>query len=107
MIALQLRRGRAIKATGAGFAYGAPIYGRRANGRVLVPDERKQVALPGPASCTQAAPPCQIGAILEAEGHRPEQRGRWHPTAVARTLKRPVQPRPDRAPHPVNCVLVN
>jgi DNA invertase Pin-like site-specific DNA recombinase len=90
MIALRLRRGRAAKAARGGFAYGSPAFGHRAAGRALVPDEREQAAIARARELQAAGASLrQIGAILEAEGHRPKRGARWHPTAVARMLKRP------------------
>ena len=90
MIALRLRRGRAAKAARGGFAYGSPAFGHRAAGRALVPDEREQAAIARARELQAAGASLrQIGAILEAEGHRPKRGARWHPTAVARVLWRP------------------
>jgi hypothetical protein len=58
-------------------------------GRALVLDEREQAAIVR-AREPQAAGASlrQTGAALEAEGHRPKRGSRWHPTAVARVLRR-------------------
>ena len=89
MIALRLRRGRAAKAARGGFAYGSPAFGHRAAGRALVPDEREQAAIARARELQVAGASLrQIGATLEAEGHRPKRGAHWHPTAVARVLRR-------------------
>jgi DNA invertase Pin-like site-specific DNA recombinase len=89
IIALRLRRGRAAKAARGGFAYGSPAYGHRADGRALIPDEREQATIARARELhAGGASLRRIGAILEAEGHRPKRGSRWHPTAVARVLKR-------------------
>jgi DNA invertase Pin-like site-specific DNA recombinase len=90
MIALRLRRGRAAKAARGGFAYGSPPYGHRADSRALVPDEHEQAAIARAFELHAAGASLrQIGVTLEAEGHAPKRGSRWHPTAVARVLKRP------------------
>jgi Recombinase len=86
-----LRRGRAAKAARGGFAYGSPAFGHRAAGRALVPDDREQAAIARARELQAAGASLrQIGAALEAEGHPSKRGDRWHPTAVARMLRRPA-----------------
>ena len=90
MIALRLRRGRAAKAARGAFAYESPAFGHRATGGALVPDEREQAVIARARELHAAGASLrQVGATLEAEGHAPKRGSRWHPTTVARVLKRP------------------
>ena len=89
MIALRLRNGRKLKAARGGFAYGAPHFGARAEGKELVADEREQAAV-GRIRALQADGLSlrQICCQLDAEGIRPKRGDRWHATTVNRVLAR-------------------
>jgi DNA invertase Pin-like site-specific DNA recombinase len=89
MIFLRLRLGRKRKAESGGFAYGSPPYGFTSEKGSLVRQEQeqeglrfmKELRLEGyslPAICSS----------LETAGFRPKRGTRWHPTTVARALRR-------------------
>jgi DNA invertase Pin-like site-specific DNA recombinase len=89
MIALRLRSGRAAKAARGGFAYGAPHFGTRAEGKELVPDEREVAAVARIRSLQgDGLSLRQIASQLDSEGIRPKRGERWHPTTVNRVLAR-------------------
>lgn len=88
MIALRLRAGRRAKAARGGYAYGAPPFGTRAEGRSLVADPDEAVAVArARALHRRGASLRAIGETLSAEGHRPRRAERWHPTTVARLVR--------------------
>lgn len=95
MIRARLRAGRRAKAERGGYAYGAPPFGWRAEGRELVPapDEqatiRRAVELRGSGASLRT-----IAATLEAEGRRPRRSNRWHPRTVAALIERADTGRP-------------
>jgi DNA invertase Pin-like site-specific DNA recombinase len=88
MLVKRLRNGRAEKDRRGGYAYGAPPYGWRAEGRELVPDPDEQEIRRRMAELIEAGQSLrQIADALNAEGVR-ARRGRWHPQTVARALER-------------------
>ena len=89
VIAKRLSAGRAAKAAKGGYAYGAPPFGYRAEGKELAPDPGEQAILArirrlrdGGASLRQVADTLNTEAV-------PARRGRWHSQTVARALERP------------------
>ena len=88
MIRLRLRSGRARKAHVGGYAYGGPPFGFEAsNGElVAVPEEQsvidEVVALHGDGKSLRT-----IADDLNQRGV-PARRGRWHPSTVARIVRR-------------------
>lgn len=90
LIRLRLAGGRARKAASGGYAYGAPPYGSRSDGRgSLVPDDAETAVLnrmrtdrAGGASLRQ------IAARLNGDGVKPRRGDVWHPQTVARALTR-------------------
>ncbi|SNQ47063.1 Site-specific DNA recombinase [Frankia canadensis] len=89
MIALRLRSGRKQKAAAGGYAYGAPAFGVRAEGKQLTADEREQAALTRMVELAEEGASLRtIADTLTAEGHRPKRGDRWHPTTVNRALVR-------------------
>lgn len=89
MIRLRLAAGRRRKSEVGGFAYGAPPFGYRAEGRSLVPDEQEQATLRriqdlhlGGASLRQ------IAAALASEGHPPKRGVRWHLQTLSLIIRR-------------------
>lgn len=90
MIALRLRAGRRRKAEKGGFAYGAPPFGQRVEGRELVPDPDEQATLRRVAELHRAGRSVRsIAAQLNLEGVPTKRAGAvWHPTTVARLVHR-------------------
>lgn len=89
MIALRLRAGRRAKSSKGGYAYGSPPFGYRAEGGALVPEEREQAVLARAVQLrSQGNSLRQVATILNAEGLAPKRLGSWHPTSLARVLKR-------------------
>lgn len=97
MIAKRMREGRRAKAQAGGFAYGAPPFGFRAEGRELVPDPAEQRVLEEIQSLRAGGSSFQaIADQLNADGI-PTKRGtstaasRWHRASVRRALERVVK----------------
>jgi DNA invertase Pin-like site-specific DNA recombinase len=91
MIIKKLRNGRAAKAAAAReagdnrHAYGAPPYGKRAQGGRLVDDPDEQEVIARIRELRAAGRSLRaVAEILAAEGHAPRNGGRWHPTQVRR-----------------------
>lgn len=89
LVTLRLQGGRATKAAKGGFAYGAPPFGYKSEGGVLVevPDEAAAVSVmrtlrDGGASLRAVA------AHLDATGTRPRRGVSWHPNTVREILRR-------------------
>jgi DNA invertase Pin-like site-specific DNA recombinase len=89
LIKLRLQSGRNRKAAIGGYAHGAPPLGYRAQGKALVaePGERatveRIVALHRGGSSLR-----EIAAALDTEGRRTKRGASWHPTTIARVLRR-------------------
>jgi DNA invertase Pin-like site-specific DNA recombinase len=97
MVRLRLQSGRDRKAAAGGYAgFGSPALGWRAVDGALIPhiDEQRAVDLIVGRHASGASHR-QIIADLEAAGLRPKRSDRWHPTTVARVLRR-------HAPAPVS-----
>lgn len=89
MIALRLRSGRKRKAKDGGYAYGAPPFGFRVVDGELVPDESEQDTLSRARKLQRSGASIRaIAATLTSEGRRTKRGTRWHPTTVARVLRR-------------------
>lgn len=85
MISRRLRRGREHKALNGGYAYGAPRYGRRAEGGALVTDEKErevEVRIRQPRARGESFR--RIASTLNGEGVPSKRGGLWHPQTVAR-----------------------
>lgn len=94
MIRLRMRNGRRAKAATGGYAYGAPPFGYRAEGRGLVPDPDEAATVARIRELrAEGSSLRQIAETLTAEG-RPTKRGGtvWHPPTVARVLERAKVP---------------
>lgn len=92
IIALRLRSGRAQKAAKGGYAYGAPGFGQRAEGKQLVDDDREQAALARMVQLRgEGLSLRQVAVALDEEGFPPKRAERWHSQQVARCLARIVQ----------------
>lgn len=89
MIRLRMQSGRARKAAGGGYAFGAPPYGYAAVGGVLhpVPDEQATLArireLRAQGVSLQA-----IADTLTGEGHSPRRGARWAVSSVRKITAR-------------------
>jgi len=89
MIALRLRSGRRHKHDNGGYAYGAPPYGYRAQGRQLIEHPEEQSALRRMRQLrTEGGSYRHIAATLQAEGHRPKRGSLWYPMTVRQILTR-------------------
>lgn len=89
MVALRLRMGRRRKAERGGFAFGAPPFGWRAEGRELVPVPTEQAVLERIAEMRRGG--FSLRAMAEAltvEGHRPKRGERWHPETLRKIVER-------------------
>jgi DNA invertase Pin-like site-specific DNA recombinase len=89
MIASRLRAGRRLKAEGGGYAFGSPPFGSRAEDGELMPDsvEREAIALAGKMR-RKGASLRDICTALSEAGCKPRRGEVWHPTVVARILRR-------------------
>jgi DNA invertase Pin-like site-specific DNA recombinase len=89
LIVKRLRDGRRAKAEAGGYAVGAPPYGFRAHHGQLVPDDDEQRAIALARRLRRDGLSFRaIARALEEQGCRPKRGGRWHPTQVARILRR-------------------
>jgi DNA invertase Pin-like site-specific DNA recombinase len=88
-IVLRLRSGRRRKAEKGGYAYGAPSFGLMAHNGALEPVEAEQAALARIRELRASGASLRtISARLEAEGLRPRRGVKWHPTTLARVIRR-------------------
>lgn len=89
MIALRMRSGRRRKAENGGYAYGSPPLGYRAEGKQLVPDESELAAVERMRELHAGGESVRaIARALEREGYTTKRGAGWHPTTVARALRR-------------------
>lgn len=89
MVALRLRMGRRRKAERGGFAFGAPPFGWKAEGRELVPVPGEQAILERITDMRRGG--FSLRAIadgLTTEGHRPRRGERWHPETLRKIIDR-------------------
>lgn len=89
MIALRLRSGRKRKAKDGGYAYGAPPFGFRVEDGELVPDQGEQETLGRARELQRGGASIREITRLNEEGRRAKRGTRWHPTTMARVLRRP------------------
>jgi hypothetical protein len=88
-VKLRLRSGARRKAESGGYAYGRPKFGFRAEGKQLVPDADEQATIARIGELRSEGHSIRsIASTLEAEGHANRGSARWHPTMVARIVKR-------------------
>jgi len=93
MIVLRMKAGRAMKARQGGYAYGAPAFGQRAEGKQLVEDPAEaEIAARIAALRTEGRSLREIAAELNAAGIRPKRSGQWHPATVKRVITRAAAP---------------
>jgi DNA invertase Pin-like site-specific DNA recombinase len=89
MISLRLRSGRRRKADNGGYAFGAPPFGYRAEGRALVPVEDEQAILVRMRELrAEGATFEAIARTLSAEGRATKRGGHWHGKVVRDVLSR-------------------
>lgn len=89
MISLRLRLGRVRKAEKGGYAYGSPPFGYRAEGKALIEDSQEAKAMYRMTELRRNGRSLHaICSELQQEGLGAKRGGRWHPTTVARVLRR-------------------
>ena len=89
LIVSRMRAGRRVKAERGEYAYGAPPFGYRAEGRKLVRDDAEQAAIRRAVELrTGGASLRLIAEALTAEGHLPRRGDAWHSATVGRVLAR-------------------
>lgn len=92
MISLCLRSGRRRKAENGGYAFGAPGFGYRAEGRSLVPVAEEQATLERMRALrAEGATYETIARTLSAEGHKTKRGGLWHGKVCRDVLRRDEQ----------------
>lgn len=91
MIALRMRRGRRLKASRGGYAYGSPAFGQRSVNKTLAKDPAEQATLRRMVELHQSGQSTRsIAAVLNAEG-RTTKRGRlWTSAGVSDALRRRI-----------------
>lgn len=83
----RLKAGRALKAEGGGFAYGAPAFGQRAEDGELTDDQAEQTVIARIRAKHQQGQSIRAICVdLNAAGITSKRGGAWHPTTVARVL---------------------
>jgi DNA invertase Pin-like site-specific DNA recombinase len=92
MIAKRMRDGRRKKRELGGYAYGAPGYGYKAEGRALVPapDVGPTVAL-AVRLRAEGRSLREIARALDEAGYKPRKAARWNPETVSRIIERAVR----------------
>jgi DNA invertase Pin-like site-specific DNA recombinase len=89
IIALRLRAGRRRKADNGGYAYGAPPFGYRVEGRELIEDLAEQDALGRMIEWRANGLSYRaIAAALAEEGYAPKRGATWYPMTVRQILSR-------------------
>ncbi|NYV73167.1 recombinase family protein [Streptomyces sp. UH6] len=87
LIAKRLRNGRKTKTSSGGYAYGAPAYGQRAEGKALTVDSDEAAVLEQMRAWQSEGVSIRgICQRLNEKGIPSKRGGRWHPTTVARLL---------------------
>jgi DNA invertase Pin-like site-specific DNA recombinase len=87
--AARMQAGRRRKAARGGFAYGAPLYGKRAVHGELVDDPAEQRVVARIRELHAAGVSLrQIAQTLDAEGVRPRRGRRWQDRTVAKIVAR-------------------
>ena len=93
VIRLRLAGGRQQKLAREGWAGGRPPYGRRAEGRRLVPDPAAEAALARARDLQPGRSLREVARLLEEAGiPAPGGGTRWHATTLRRLLRRLPQP---------------
>ena len=89
MIAMRMRRGRRRKADQGGYAYGSPAFGVQPGGWQAVPADDEQATIARIVELRSAGASLRaIADVLGVEGRRPKRGDSWHPTTLARVLRR-------------------
>lgn len=90
MVVKRMRNGRQAKADDGGYAYGAPAFGRKAEGRTLVTDDTEAATIIRMRQLRAEGLSYRlIAAQLNAEGLKAKHGATWYPMTVKRTLDRP------------------
>lgn len=88
-IAARMRAGRRLKASRGGFVGGAVPLGYAERAGVLVPLADEQATVARILELRAAGHSLRsMAAVLEAEGYRPKQAGRWHHSSLSKVLRR-------------------
>jgi DNA invertase Pin-like site-specific DNA recombinase len=89
MTVLRMHRGKRRKQQRGGFLGGTPRYGYQATDKELLPDPAEQAAIRRIRRLHRDGRSLrEIVAALDAEGIPAKRGGSWHPTTVARTLRK-------------------
>lgn len=89
MITLRMMRGRHMKATKGGFAYGSPAFGQRSVNKTLVKDPTEQATLRRLLELRRAGQSTrQVAATLNAEGRTTKRGKQWTSAGVSDVLRR-------------------
>ena len=89
MVVARMAQGRQHKADNGGYAFGAPPYGYRAEGRTLVPDEAEQEHLRAMRALrAEGATLRDIAQALNRDGVPTKRGGAWHSATVGKVLSR-------------------
>lgn len=89
MIVLRMRRGRRMKATKGGFAYGSPEFGKRSVNKQLVKDPTEQATIRRLLELRRAGQSTrQVAAQLNAEGRTTKRGRQWTSAGVSDVLRR-------------------
>ncbi len=88
LIRQRMRKGKQAKAAEGGYTGGAPPFGYRGGNGDLVPDPFQRTAVDRILALHRDGRSLRsIIQVLKAEGHN-AKRGQWHPTSVARIIRR-------------------
>lgn len=89
MIIKRMRNGRQAKADDGGYAYGAPAFGQKAEGRALVTDDTEAATVARMRQLRAEGLSYRlIAAQLNAEGLKAKHGATWYPMTVKRVLDR-------------------
>lgn len=89
LIAVRMRRGRAMKFESGGYAYGAPPFGKVARDGDLVTDPNEAAAVDRIVALRADGMSLrEIIGVLEDESIPTKRGGRWHPSTVRQILAR-------------------
>lgn len=89
MITLRMRRGRRMKASRGGFAFGSPAFGQRSVNKQLAKDPTEQATLRRLLELRrQPMSTRQVAAALNAEGRTTKRGKQWTSAGVSDVLRR-------------------
>lgn len=88
-VVMRLRKGKQAKREEGGFVGGQVPYGYRAESGKLLPEPGEQTAIQRMVGLRKNGDSLRdIAATLDREGYESRSGGQWHPTQVARVLRR-------------------